>query len=102
MAEMSAAIVYLGDELSAAGFRLAGVDARVPSAGAETDCLAAAMREASVVLLGIHCAASIPAAALEPALASRSPLVMVVPDLNGTHPSIDSASKVRRLLGVET
>ena len=48
---MSAAIVYLGDELSAAGFRLAGVDVRVPAAGAERECLAAAMREASVVLL---------------------------------------------------
>jgi len=98
---MSAAIVYLGDELSAAGFRLAGVDARVPSAGAEADCLNAAMRQAQVVLLGMRCAASIPAAVLEPALASRSPLVMVVPDLNGKRPSIDSASRVRRLLGVE-
>lgn len=98
---MASTIVYLGEELSAAGFRLAGVDARVPPAGMETGCLEAAMREAQVVLLSIRCAAAIPPATLEPALASRAPLVMLIPDLNGTRPSIDSVSKVRRLLGVE-
>ncbi len=98
---MRAAIVYLGDELNAAGYRLAGVDARVPAAGAETGYLEAAMREAQVVLLGMRFAAAIAPAVLEPALASRSPLVMVVPELNGERPSIDPASRVRRLLGVE-
>ncbi len=99
---MPQAIVYVGDELSAAGFRLAGVAARVPKAGSEAECLVDTRLEAQVVLLGIRCAASIPPEILEPALASPSPLVMVVPDLNGAWPATDSASKVRRLLGVET
>ena len=99
---MPSTTVYLGDELSAAGYRLAGAAVRVPAAGAETDGLREAMRDAQVVLIGAGCAAAIPHSILEPALASRSPMVMVVPDLDGTRPSIDSASKVRRLLGVET
>jgi vacuolar-type H+-ATPase subunit F/Vma7 len=98
---MPSQVVYLGDELSAAGFRLAGVSARVPPEGEEALWLAAAMQEAEVVLLGIRCAAALSPSALVVALASRVPLVMVMPAFDGAPASSDPAVRVRRLLGVE-
>jgi len=94
-------VVYLGDELSAAGFRLAGVSARVPPRGDEAAWLHIAMRDAKIVLLGARCAAGIPPEELEPALASISPLVMIVPEFDGRPTSGDPASRIRQLLGVE-
>jgi vacuolar-type H+-ATPase subunit F/Vma7 len=98
---MPSQVVYLGDELSAAGFRLAGVSARVPPQGEEAEWLHNAMQEAQVVLLGISCAAALSPGALEAALASRLPLVMIVPKFNGASASNDPAARVRRSLGVE-
>jgi vacuolar-type H+-ATPase subunit F/Vma7 len=98
---MPAQVVYLGDELSAAGFRLAGVSALVPPAGEEARWLHAAMSDAQVVLLANRCAAAISPGELEAALASRSPLVMVIPGFDGAPASSDPAVRVRRLLGVE-
>ena len=98
---MPAQVVYLGDELSAAGFRLAGVAARLPPQGEEALWLQAAMRGAQVGLLGIRCAAAISPHVLEAALASRVPLVMVIPGFDGAPASGDPAVRVRRLLGVE-
>ena len=99
---MSAAGIYLGDELSAAGFRLCGVETRVPSPGDEADCLEQALQQARVVLLGYRCASRIPSATLEAALALVSPLVMVLPDWDGTEPASDPATRVRHVLGIET
>lgn len=94
--------IFLGDELSAAGYRLAGVDARVPSPGDETACFEKALKEARMVLVGSRCARAIPPAVLEAALALLSPLVMVVPDWDGTQLASEPANKVRRVLGLET
>jgi len=101
---MSSSSIFLGDELSAAGYRLAGVDARVPSPGDEAACLEEALKEAEarVVLLATRCAKAIPPAALEAALALLSPLVIVVPDWDGTQLATEPANKVRRVLGLET
>ncbi|MDD5176165.1 MAG: hypothetical protein PHQ05_07075 [Sterolibacterium sp.] len=94
--------IFLGDELSAAGYRLAGVDARVPRPGDESGCFEKALQEARIVLVGSRCAKAIPPVALETALALLSPLVMVVPDWDGTQLASEPANKVRRVLGLET
>ena len=99
---MSASTIFLGDELSAAGFRLAGVDARVPSTGDEASWLEQALKEARVVLLGTRCARAIAPVALEAALALLSPLVILVPEWDGTQLAAEPANKVRRVLGLET
>ena len=98
---MPARIVYLGDEVTAAGFRLAGVEPRVPARGGETEALTAALREAAIVLVGIRCANAIAPRTLTDALALRMPRVMVIPDLDGTRPSSNPATRVRRILGIE-
>ena len=99
---MASPSIFLGDELSAAGYRLAGVDTRVPSPGDEAACLERALKEAGIVLVGSRCAQAIPPAALEAALALLSPLVMVVPEWDGTQFATEPANKVRRVLGLET
>ena len=99
---MSSPSIFLGDELSAAGYRLAGVDARVPAPGDEAACFDRALKEASIVLIGSRCASSIAPAALEAALALLSPLVVVIPDWDGTQLASEPANKVRRVLGLET
>ena len=99
---MSSASIFLGDELSAAGYRLAGVDARVPAPGDEAACLDRALKEARIVMVASRCARCIAPAALEAALALLCPLVVVVPDWDGTQLATAPAKKVRRVLGLET
>ena len=99
---MALSSIFVGDELSAAGFRLSGVEALVPPPGDETDCLQRAIKEARLVLVGARCAQAIAPAALEAAQALLSPLVMVVPDWDGTESTSDPANKVRRVLGLDT
>ena len=60
---MSSATIFVGDELSAAGFRLCGVEAHVPSPGDEAGFLQKALQEGHIVLLGSRCAEAIPPAA---------------------------------------
>jgi vacuolar-type H+-ATPase subunit F/Vma7 len=92
---------YLGDEISAAGFRLAGVKTRVPATGEETDALTAACAEAKLVLVSAAVAAHIDDAALSRALAALSPLTLLVPDPAGKVELPDIASRLRRQLGLE-
>ena len=98
---MSAFSIFLGDEVSAAGYRLAGVDARVPVPGDEAASFEKALAEARIVMVGARCARAIPAAALEAAQALLSPLVIVVPDWDGTQLASSPANKVRLVLGLE-
>jgi vacuolar-type H+-ATPase subunit F/Vma7 len=76
-----AAPIFLGDELSAAGFRLGGARVRVPSAGEEASFLEWARRESDLVLITAAIATRVPRPVLAPALAAAAPLVLVVPDV---------------------
>jgi vacuolar-type H+-ATPase subunit F/Vma7 len=91
-------IVYLGDEANAAGFRLAGVDARFATAGSEAAAFATAYAEAAVLLLGSRCAAKIPVATLAAARLAAQPLLLVLDDGDGAA-GADVIEPVRRLLG---
>jgi vacuolar-type H+-ATPase subunit F/Vma7 len=96
---MSAA-VYLGDEVSAAGYRLAGATARTPGAGEETAALALAQGQAPLVLVSVAVAKAIEQSALRVALSAPAPLVLIVPDLHGDAPP-DLATRLRGQLGLE-
>ena len=96
-----AAPVYLGDEVSGAGFRLAGMQVRVPERGTEAAALAAARAEAPLVLVSASIAARIGEADLRAARAALAPLVLVVPDIDNATPVPDLASRLRRQLGLE-
>ena len=94
--------VYLGDELAAAGFRLAGVECSVPERGREAAALAAARESAPLILVSAAAAARIPEAEMRNATAALSPLVLVVPDLVSMTPLPDLAARLRKQLGLES
>ena len=89
---------YIGDEASAAGFRLAGASVIVPRPGNEADALASARAS---VLISADVAARISARELAVARAALAPLTLIVPDLQGAIAMPDLATRLRAQLGLE-
>lgn len=97
-----AQVVYIGGEATAAGFRLAGVDARVASAGDAGAMLRQAFAEhPDCVLLDGTLVDYVPAVELEHALAALSPLFAVIADVRGRGAPPDLAHTVRNALGID-
>ena len=94
-------VTFIGDEVTAAGFRLAGVSVRVPARGAETAALREEVSRAALILIGRGAAERVDPHELQRALASASPLVLVLPDAAGLPPEVDVAARVRLQLGVD-
>jgi len=95
------AAVYLGDEVSAAGWRLAGAAVRTPGPGEEASALAWARAQAPLVLLSAAVAAGIGEPTLRAALSALQPLLLVMPDLHGAVPLPDLAARLRAQLGLD-
>lgn len=93
--------VYIGDEVSAAGFRLAGLQVRVPAEGEYQQALDWAMDQGPLVLISTAVAEQIPAQELDVYLSRVSPAVVVVPDLTGDVPMPDLSTRLRRQLGLQ-
>jgi vacuolar-type H+-ATPase subunit F/Vma7 len=97
----SHAPVFLGDELSAAGFCLGGAIARVPARGEEAAMFERARQQAPLVLITPAVAERLPAGDLARALAATAPLVLIVPDVRGREQPPDLTLALRRQLGIE-
>ena len=93
--------IYLGDEVTAAGYRLAGVLVRVPAPGEAGAAFDEARAHAPLVLVSAAVAAHIDAAQLRSALMALQPLVVIVPDSRGEVPRPDLAARLRGQLGME-
>ena len=93
--------VYLGDEVSAAGYRLAGATARTPGVGEETSALALARGQAPLVLVSAAVAKAVEPSMLRAAVSAPAPLVLIVPALHGEAPPPDLAARLRGQLGLE-
>jgi vacuolar-type H+-ATPase subunit F/Vma7 len=93
--------IYLGDEVSAAGYRLAGALVRTPRAGEEAAALAWARSHSPLVLVSTAVAAGIAEVVLREAASAPAPLVLIVPDLQGEVPLPDLATRLRAQLGLE-
>ena len=98
-----ARVYYIGDEATAAGYRLAGAESRVP-APAETPAVfrRAIADGADLILLSSARARDVEPGLLEAALSGTRPLVAIVPDVYGVHPAPDVAREVRLALGIES
>ncbi len=92
---------YIGDEVSAAGFRLAGARVIVPAAGDETLSLASARQSATLILVAADVATRIATRDLASAQAALKPLTLIVPDLREEIPLTDLATRLRQQLGLE-
>lgn len=93
--------IYLGDEVSAAGYRLAGAQVRIPAPGEAGAALEDARSLSPLVLVSAAVAADIDAAQLRTALLALQPMVLIVPDAQGDVAPPDLAVRVRAQLGME-
>lgn len=97
-----ARVVYIGDEVTAAGFRLAGLEAQVTDAGGAGEALRAALAgDDDCVLFSGQLTDYVPPALLQQALEGIEPLFAVVPDIRGLAAPTDLVLEVRNALGIE-
>ena len=92
---------FIGDELSAAGFRLAGAQTFLPGPGEELAMFRRALGQNPLVMITAQMAARLPSAVLTSALLTSHPLVVVIPDVRVQVPVADLAGLVRQELGIE-
>lgn len=93
-------VVFLGDELSATGFRLTGIETATPQADEAEAAFDAACARAALVVLTAGMAGQ-----LGERLANRGddgPVIAIVPDVLGRTAPPDLAGRLRRTLGIET
>lgn len=93
-------VVFLGSEVGAAAFRLAGVDARTVAEGDEGARLACARDDADLVIVEASVVARVPARQWRAALVDAPPLVVAIPDLAGGSSLPDVAGRLRQQLGL--
>lgn len=98
---MSAPIVF-ADELTAAGYRLAGARTIVPTDGTLEAEFAAACNDCELLLLSAALAAELTPAKLQWALTAAKPLVLIIPDALRRRDPPDLTRELERTLGVGT
>jgi vacuolar-type H+-ATPase subunit F/Vma7 len=97
-----ARVWYIGDEATAAGYRLAGAETRIPAAGETSEVYRRAIADgADLILLAADRAAELDPVELEAALVALAPLTAIVPDVFGRHVPPDVERQVRLALGIE-
>jgi len=93
--------IFIGDEISATAYRLAGIDTRVPGRGDVERDFEYALDAASLVVITAEFAAALPEALLDSAVRRAEPLVLIVPDTAGRRQPADLDRRVDRVLGIE-
>ncbi len=96
-----AAPIFIGDEISASAYRLAGAAVRVPAFEELTAVVKRACEEAELVLITAEYAQRLTSDELAKMQARLQPLVLVVPDVRDRVPIPDFAKQLRSQLGVE-
>jgi vacuolar-type H+-ATPase subunit F/Vma7 len=92
--------IVLADELTAAGYRLAGARTIVPAEGMIDAEFDAACSDCELLLLSAGLAAELAPAKLQSALTLARPLVLVIPDALRRRDPPDLAAELERTLGV--
>ena len=93
--------ILIGDRLTTAGFRLAGLRALVTEPADAGAVLREALEMGGPVMITAELAAHVPAAQLEKALLAADPPLAVIPDIARSTEPADMGDAVRRALGVE-
>lgn len=92
--------VFIGDEASAAGYRLAGLQVRIPREDDPLTTVRRTCEQASLVLISAAIARRLAPGDLERLLAAVQPAVVVVPDLRQHSAMPDLVTRVRQQLGM--
>ena len=93
--------VFIGDEITAAALRLAGVDSRVPTMSELPRAFGSAIDEAELVIISADYARELDEELLRSAIRRADPLVMVIPDGGNRHQPEDLDARIARVLGIE-
>ncbi|NIQ44085.1 MAG: Vacuolar H+transporting two-sector ATPase F subunit [Pseudomonas stutzeri] len=93
--------IFIGDEVSACAYRLAGIEVRTPVPGELSAMLEQACTESHLVLITAQYAQQLRADELAKMQARMRPLLLVVPDVCEQVPVPDFAKALRSQLGVE-
>jgi len=93
--------IFIGDELSAVGFRLTGIETVVPKLDVVASAFEQARLRASLVVITAELARHIPPPQLEAAMLAVEPAVAVIPDILFSVPAPDLAGRLRSVLGIE-
>lgn len=97
-----ASTAFIGDELSAAGFRLAGVSTYSPAREHVAETFARARQDRELLLMTEAYARELPNSVLQAALRESKPLLLVVPDLRLRVLPPDLGRSVDLALGIES
>jgi vacuolar-type H+-ATPase subunit F/Vma7 len=92
---------FIGDEVSAAAWRLVGVDAAAVDAGDVAEVFAAALGKPGLLMVTAACAAELDADRLDAAIRDGRPLILLVPDAASRIAPPDLDKEVDRVLGIE-
>ena len=93
--------VFIGDEVSASGWRLIGVRTIVASRDAAAGAFDAVPGDTELLLVTTACAAGLDDERLDAAVRRGRPLVLIVPDAANRVAPPDLDGKVDRVLGIE-
>lgn len=93
--------IFIGDEISASAYRLAGIETRTPAPSELRVALQQAFKESDLVLITAQYAQQLRPDKLAKMQGRMQPLLLVVPDVRGQVPVPDFAEALRRQLGVE-
>ena len=94
-------VAFIGDEISAAGYRLAGAAVFSPSAKDVHKTFVKVSDEADVIMITAEAARYIPEPLMADALAATSPLVMVVEDVRARVSPPDLEKQMHAILGLD-
>lgn len=92
--------IFIGDELSAAGFRLAGAQVLTPAPGDLENSFRQARDRAGLLIITAGLARDLPAYLLRQTRLRGQPLLLVVSDAQGRNPAPDLFDTVSRQMGM--
>lgn len=98
----SGGAIFIGDELSASGFRLTGIETLVPEPDAVAAALQDARTRAALVIITADLVRHVPAPDLDAALLAEAPTIAIIPDVLFRAAVPDLAKRLRSALGIET
>jgi vacuolar-type H+-ATPase subunit F/Vma7 len=94
--------IFIGDELSSAGFRLTGIEMMMPAPEDVGAALRDARQRAGLVIMIAELAKRVPAAELEAAMLAEAPTLAILPDVLFQSEPPDLGKKLRSVLGIES
>jgi len=92
--------IFIGDETTAAGFRLSGMETLTPGEDEAGAVYREARERADLLVLSAETARAISQAIVEADMARPRPLLLVVPDVRDAAQPTDFAERIRAHLGV--